>query len=267
MKKITLLSLSTISFLMFTGCTGGYNYYGTSNPSGAKVYCGTEPNNLHLCFTTPYERLNSASLGWSNSYFQAKKEGYIDSEIYQHPATNDVGRVHFELKTLEVLKVEQEKIEEKINAYILNEDYKNLKELIDENPEYIKYIKNDAIRLSFVGPKGLRIGEISSFLQKGKSESLVISLINNNKKPYKQFSLDEIELLQSMGISDKVIEAMINVTSKYAKTGKISKSQNKNIKRTNQVTTQSSRQSQQQSRDAEIATEVFQNILFNSIFD
>jgi len=62
------------------------------------VYCGYDKNNLNLCYITPFKVKTRRPLGWSNKYFQGKREGYQDSIIIKHPvAYNRVAWVKFNL--------------------------------------------------------------------------------------------------------------------------------------------------------------------------
>lgn len=114
----------------------------------------------------------------------------------------------------EAKNIQNQKRYAEVNGYIKNKDFKGLKKYIEKNPNSVHYIKDATVRLLFVGPKGLQVGDIKRHLKNGKSELIVTSLINRVKEPYKEFSIEEIETLQKMGLSDKIISAMINVTTK-----------------------------------------------------
>lgn len=75
-------------------------YRMTSDPEGAEIYVGTASDQLNYYLTTPFERRTQQSLNWSGRYFQARKEGYEDSEIHLQP-TFMMGRpvhIHFDLE-------------------------------------------------------------------------------------------------------------------------------------------------------------------------
>lgn len=93
-------------------------------------------------------------------------------------------------------------------------DLKALRQLAEEEPDSAYYINDATLRIALTGPKDMKVGDIRKLLKKGKSEVLVISLIGRVETPYKKFDMNEIELLQKMGLSDKVIAAMIDVTTK-----------------------------------------------------
>ncbi len=90
--------------LLLAGCLTPVHpetmYRLTSDPEGADIYMGSAPDQLEHYVTTPFERRTSESLNWSQQYFQARKEGYVDSEVHQQP-TFMMGHpttIHFDLE-------------------------------------------------------------------------------------------------------------------------------------------------------------------------
>ncbi len=67
------------------------------------------------------------------------------------------------------------------------------------------------------GPKGMKVGDIRKLLTKGKSEMIIVSLIKRVQVPYKEFTLEEIETLTKMELTEKTISAMIDVTTELLK--------------------------------------------------
>lgn len=67
----------------------------TSSPLGAKVYFGKDADNLRYLGKTPYVEsvLDVAAL-----CYQAKKEGYVDSDIRCYGYNLGGRHVHFDLK-------------------------------------------------------------------------------------------------------------------------------------------------------------------------
>jgi hypothetical protein len=61
------------------------------------------------------------------------------------------------------------------------------------------------------------VGDIINYKKKKISDVLLISKIKSSKTPYKQFSMEEILLLQEYNISDALIAAMIDVTTEIEK--------------------------------------------------
>lgn len=223
MKKfyinIWLVLITSLSVISFTGCAtktqtqtrtqvqSGFNYSATSNVPDVKIYCGYNKNDLKYCYTTPFIRNNHpTSLGWSNKYFQAKKEGYKDSAIIKQPWSPKTSKMHFNM----VEEVQYKKI---VSELIAKNDFQALKKYTDENPQAVYYITDESLRLMLTGPKGMKVGDVRKLIKSGKSEVLVISLIKRVKTPYKEFTLEEIELLQKMDLSDNIIAAMIDRTT------------------------------------------------------
>ena len=104
-----------------------------------------------------------------------------------------------------------------IETYIAKKDFQGLKKYLDENPSTVKYIKDDNMRLLLTGPSGMKIGDIKKHIDKKRSEKIIISLIKRVRSPYKEFTLDEIDKLSAMGISDNIISTMMDVTTELVK--------------------------------------------------
>jgi len=127
-----------------------------------------------------------------------------------------------------------------VQKYEKENKLKELKELTQKNPNAVYYISNLELRLLLTGPKGMKIGDIKKYLLEGKSEIILVSLIKQQEQPYKKFNMQEIELLQKMGLSDKIISAMIDETTRLLRDKKLQKqqeyflSQQKNILKSQQ---------------------------------
>lgn len=74
-------------------------YRMTSDPEGAEIYMGSSPEALEYYLTTPFETRIGYSLEWSGKYFQARKDGYEDSEVHLQPtiAMGTATTIHFDL--------------------------------------------------------------------------------------------------------------------------------------------------------------------------
>lgn len=99
-------------------------------------------------------------------------------------------------ESIKQAKLKEIKDEQKVNQYVQNNNFQALKNLTDNNPNTVYYIKDNSIRLLLTGPKGMKVGDIKKYLQNGKSELIITSLINRVKEPYKEFTMKEIESLQ-----------------------------------------------------------------------
>ncbi len=130
-------------------------------------------------------------------------------------------------KELETKKQQQviETIKKTINDMIVKQDFEGLKALTEQNPNYVNYITDTELRLMLTGPKGMKVGDIRKLLTSGKSDIIVVQLIKRVQTPYKEFTIDEIDKLISMGLTDKTIAAMIEVTTELLKDDKKRKEQ------------------------------------------
>ncbi|WP_024326215.1 hypothetical protein [Thioalkalivibrio sp. AKL19] len=121
----------------------------TSDPEGAEIYVGTSPDQLGYYVTTPFERRTSQSLNWSQRYFQARKDGYEDSEIHLQP-TFLMGHpinIHFDLEpTVTRSDFETYRKRDSVEAYyeflerypdppFVDEVFERLVERISERPD------------------------------------------------------------------------------------------------------------------------------------
>lgn len=68
--------------------------------------------------------------------------------------------------------------------------------------------------LDFIGPEGMTVADIISIKQDGMSDRLLVTKIRSSEGAYKDFTFAEIRKLQKKGLSDDVIDAMIESTSK-----------------------------------------------------
>lgn len=143
---------------------------------------------------------------------------YFDKVLAQQKNTDE--KKQKEQQAILVQK-EQKKDEElyrsKVNAYLLKNDFEGLKKYTDENPNAVYFIEDKMIRLMLTGPKGLKVGDIRKLVKKGRSERIITSLIKRVRTPYKEYTLDEIDILVEMGLSDNIIASMIDVTTQLLK--------------------------------------------------
>ena len=117
-------------------------------------------------------------------------------------------------------KKEQNTITEykkEIGAYLKNKNYAGLKKYVNKNPQASYYIPDYKMRLLFIGPEKFQVGDLINYKKKKISDILLVAKINSSKTPYKQFSMEEITMLQEYSISDTVIAAMIEVTTEIEK--------------------------------------------------
>jgi hypothetical protein len=130
-----------------------------------------------------------------------------------------------------------DKVQEDVTKLEMAKDYNGLKEYTDKNPNAVYYIKDEPLRLALTGPKGLKVGDIREYLQGGKSELIILSMIKQQEVPYKKFTLHEIDLLIQMGLTDKVIASMIDVTTALLHDEKLKKQQEYYLEEQKKLTT------------------------------
>ena len=141
-------------------------------------------------------------------------------------SNNEKKQIEKKGKIAIVNKINVAKEEQKtINNYISNKNFKGLKSYTDKHPNSVYYIHDSSIRLALTGPKGLKVGDIRKYIKNGKSELILISMIKQQEIPYKKFTMDEIDILLKMELSDRIISAMIDVTTKLYDNQRVRKQQ------------------------------------------
>lgn len=84
--------------------------------------------------------------------------------------------------------------------------------LVQAYPDAASYIPI-TYRLTMLGPSGMTIRDIVTFSRQGLSNGLIISQIKSARGFYKKFDLAEISELKKLGLSDSIIQAIIEVTT------------------------------------------------------
>jgi hypothetical protein len=235
--------LLLLAFLFLSGCasTPTYTHYElTSSPSGAHVYRGTSPDNLTFYKTTPFIVQSPTSLRWSNKYFQARKEGYKDSEVFQQPKflVGTRTAIHFNLEskggeaelapyqernTLAAYydflydfpdsPIKRDVFDAMLVLIAESSDAEDQYErLANEYPNSVKQFPTD-LKLAYTGPEGMRVKDVKALLAQGMGETVIAQKILTAGKPYADFNFDEIRALTEMGLTDPIIAAMLKVTN------------------------------------------------------
>lgn len=96
--------------------------------------------------------------------------------------------------------------------------FSHYRKLLSIKASYMSFIpSNDAreIELLQIGPDSFNVAKIVDLKKKGHSSSILSAKIKATNERYKNFSMDEIGSLKSMGLDEKIIEAMITVTATY----------------------------------------------------
>ena len=87
------------------------------------------------------------------------------------------------------------------------------REFINLYPDGIEYIPQEH-RLLYVGPKELPVYAILELLNEGMTEVDVAKRVRNVKEKYRKFNVEEARELATLGISDNILEAMLEATYK-----------------------------------------------------
>lgn len=69
-------------------------------------------------------------------------------------------------------------------------------------------------RILLVGPKGLRVRDLRKMKEAKIAPSVMLARIKGSTEGYKNFDGDELAALKQLGLSDEVVTAMIEVTTK-----------------------------------------------------
>ncbi len=223
MKTSTLNIVVMLGLLNLTGCatTTMYTYNAKSNVPATKVYCGYSAATLRPCYTTPYYRHSSYTQSWRGQVFQGRKEGYLNTKIMRASIVGYTGSLRFYMEPDNSAEISRQKARNSekviIASLVTQNDFQGLKEYTDKNPNSVYYITDQKLRLALTGQKGMKVGDIRKLVKNGRSETIIIALIKRVKSPYKEFTLDEIDNLTNMGLSDNIVAAMIDVTTELLK--------------------------------------------------
>lgn len=192
--------------------------YGRLNIVKFLVESGADINRVSKNGNTPLKN--------AKKYKQTKIIAYFDSTIKEkEQQAKQKQKEEAQKKALEEKKQREQEQIAKVNGFIKINDFDGLKKYTDQNPNAVYFIQDPTIRLMLTGPKGLKVGDIRKLVKKGRSERIILSLIKRVKTPYKEFNLEEIDILVEMGLSDNIIAGMIDVTTQLLKDAQRKKEQ------------------------------------------
>lgn len=69
-------------------------------------------------------------------------------------------------------------------------------------------------RVPLIGPAGLRVRDVRKMTEAKIAPKIIVARINASSEPFKSFDADELVVLKNMGLSDDVVAAMMEVTTK-----------------------------------------------------
>lgn len=133
----------------------------------------------------------------------------------------------------------EKEILDKVMAYLEAKDIDGLLNYANDNEDVMEFVQNQPkIYLLFSGPKGLQVGKILQYKSRGLSENVLRSKIIANNKPYRNYSLDEIQIMMELGLTDTLLTAMLDVTTAYEKENRQYKAQQDMIKSQERISKQ-----------------------------
>lgn len=69
-------------------------------------------------------------------------------------------------------------------------------------------------RVLLVGPRGLRVRDLRKMTAAKVSQAVMVARVRGTSEPYKNFDGDELVALKELGLSDELVTAMLEVTTK-----------------------------------------------------
>jgi len=134
--------------------------------------------------------------------------------------------------------LETKKQKEQIDTFILEKDFISLKNYTEKYPYTVNFISQSELRLALTGPKDFKVGDIRKLVLRGTDENIIISLIKRVKVPYKEFTVEEINLILDMGLNSKMVSAMIDRTTQLMDSDKLRKEQEYFLAEQNKIANQ-----------------------------
>ena len=119
--------------------------------------------------------------------------------------------------------------------------------LINKCPVAVKY-QPASYELLKVGPTKMKVSDLLRLTERNMSSTLIATKIKTGEHTYKDFSLDEISQLNSFGMKDDIISAMIESTFSKKKANEIQARLNKLEEENNKLKAQALKNSQRQAQ-------------------
>jgi len=91
--------------------------------------------------------------------------------------------------------------------------YESYRKFVVEYEDGLEFVPTQH-RLALTGPEGTRVHDIIKLLKRRIKDTVIAAKIRSRNALYKDFDIEEIESLQKMGITDALIEAMIDSTTR-----------------------------------------------------
>lgn len=244
----------TITSILFSGCSiktkmaDGFNHVNVKNnvpENYVTTFSNQGTNNQLTQMKEAFEKAKQENTvrGYEN-FIASYPNSYYEAEAKQLAEQKRIAN-----KNNPELKA---KILKNVEMYLQKKDPDGLMKYARENPEVMEFARdNPSIYLLFTGPKELQVGKILQYKKKGIKDSVLVSKIKANNQPYKNYSLDEISALVDLGVSDTIMQAMLDVTTAYERENREYKAQQERIEQQRQLQERQAKQVYQQSRQTQ----------------
>ncbi|NQZ00460.1 MAG: hypothetical protein HRT45_07305 [Bdellovibrionales bacterium] len=100
------------------------------------------------------------------------------------------------------------------------------REMAEKFPDIVDYYSESEklkFRLLQVGPADLRVKDVLRLRAEGVAEGTLVSKVKATAAAYKDFSFAEIKALKSLGLTELLINAMIDTNTEFEKQAKLAK--------------------------------------------
>ena len=184
-------------------------------------------SNLHL-IGKKYEGAYDIKIG-SDAYGVIGGETYhfyidlseLSPDAHKLKLRSGVTKTISKSSQIDINTTQKENFAEEIIQYESTNNLEGLKQFTEKYPQSALLIKDPLLRLTLIGPKEMKIGDILKHLKNGKSEIILISLIKQQEIPYTKFTIEEVEMLTKMGLSDLIIATIIDTTTQLLRDEKL----------------------------------------------
>ena len=184
--------------------------------NGADIYLPNFPQNFEIGTKTTVEILENSGYGnLANELITLQNQRHKESAVIQENQKK---------------KESKTQMQKKVDAFLLANDLEGLKKYTESEPNAVYYIPNVELRLMLTGPQGLKIGDVVKMVEQERSEKIILAMIRAVKTPYKEFSIEEIDILLKMGLNDTIVAMMIDVSTELFKDMRRKEEQEKFLK-------------------------------------
>jgi coenzyme F420-reducing hydrogenase delta subunit len=94
-----------------------------------------------------------------------------------------------------------------------NGTYADYEQCAAEFADIVEFVPTEH-RLGLIGPAGIRIHDIHGLLEQGTADKVIVAKIRMQNCAYKDFDAEELGKLKQLGVTDVLIEAMLDSTAR-----------------------------------------------------